>query len=298
MLLDNKIMAHFSRLKDLPDRLPGRTIMMLSAIVTALALAGCGGGTTGTGEPGTPRIQGVLIEPDGSPIAEAQVVISQSGDSATTDSEGRFEIVTSLSGPRATLMVQRGSTVAAVDIEGIPAGESIVKVVLELNQQTGVIILAAVNITPVGSPTPAQGPPANTATPSPTGTADGDSSGQKPGTGRSIFQGTAWLSNGQPAWGALIRIVRTGVQAPTNQNGFFRINTPSVSGAVRIAVRYGNFQGYVTVPNVPRQDVVVTMQIILALPLGAPTLPPTPGFGVGNNQPMIVELTNVSISKR
>lgn len=74
--------------------MPNRPLLLVG--ILSLCLAGCGGGGGGGGDnssvnPPAGNIDGVVIDLDGRPVANAQVVLADSA--ATTDDSGRFHLI-------------------------------------------------------------------------------------------------------------------------------------------------------------------------------------------------------------
>lgn len=83
----------------------------ISAVLTLILLlliAGCGGGSAGTGTGDSLiRIQGLVLDPDGTAVEAAKVTIVESGDFDYTDASGAFLIESDLANQQVTLEVSK-----------------------------------------------------------------------------------------------------------------------------------------------------------------------------------------------
>ena len=85
-----------------------------------MLLASCGGGSSGTGV-GAESYKGVVLSSDGSPIGNAAVTLSETGDTATTNSDGTFTITSDAGLPSATFLIETSSgtsTVVVNELQG------------------------------------------------------------------------------------------------------------------------------------------------------------------------------------
>jgi len=79
-----------------PFHVVERLVGMALCTLCILAFQSCGGGTSGTdgGVTGQYALitQGVVVTSENKPLSEVEVSLAETGDQATTDSEGKFSI--------------------------------------------------------------------------------------------------------------------------------------------------------------------------------------------------------------
>ena len=158
------------------------------AVLLCTFLAGCGGGSKGTGGD---ELYGKVLFRDAQPAANVEVTTLSSGDSATTDENGDFRIEADLPAGDLPLGIDTKVFSSTVTIAGLPAGESSIRCVIELDSAAQAARVTEVTIgsrhTP--TPTPTKRPPA---TPSPERTAKPTSSASA--TPTPVPQGTGTVT--------------------------------------------------------------------------------------------------------
>jgi len=151
-------------------------VLTLLAVFTTGLLVGCGGGSKGTGGD---ELYGKVLFSNAQPAANVEVTTLASGDSATTDENGDFRIEADLPSGDLALGIDTKVFSSTVTIAGVPATDSLIRCVIELDGAAQAARLTDVSIgnrhTPTPTPThrPASSPsPERTAKPtkSPTGT--------------------------------------------------------------------------------------------------------------------------------
>lgn len=131
----------------------------------ALFLAGCGGGTTGTGGIRPTGIEGKLLSLTGSPVPGATITVNQTGDSGITDALGQFALEAALaSGSALTLSVDTADTTALVEAGVIPEDVEVVELTLQINETQGTVTIISSNISPTPVPTNSGSAPKPTST--------------------------------------------------------------------------------------------------------------------------------------
>lgn len=104
-------------------------------LASSLSLLSCGGGTTGTGSSSSTEFKGLVISDTSLPVADAIVILEESGDVATTDENGEWEISTEFDAPIATILVEIGSEQARTKVENLPEGPKEVQLTLKLDKK-------------------------------------------------------------------------------------------------------------------------------------------------------------------
>jgi len=92
---------------------------------------GCGGGSAGTGGQ---RFDGEIVTRDGTPVPNATVTLTNTGDSAVSDANGKYSIDTdSLSGT-VTIEVALDNSTATTQVNDIPEDASEIEVRIEFDK--------------------------------------------------------------------------------------------------------------------------------------------------------------------
>lgn len=116
------------------------------------SLQGCGGGTTGTGGTGSSQFSGRISSFNGEPVAGANVVLEETGDTAISDSEGKFDMESVLPGDSATFLVETTHSQASTALTNIPPGPHDVTVELTLDEKKNTVTIQAQSIKPPTKP--------------------------------------------------------------------------------------------------------------------------------------------------
>lgn len=263
-----------------------RNLLALILISCGPILINCGGGTTGTGDFDSARVEGRVIDLSGAPLIDAQVTIPETGNFTFTDNDGNFEINAAFTTPEISLVVVSSTLNAAVSLGAAPANGTklTVEVLADKEHNTITIITSegVPNVPPTGNndssaggsnssnsnsssapgdglvpatPTPTSGdpaPPAETPTPTPT-----------PGSVGSIYRGTILgRAKGTPFTQATVRVQLIGDSDITDSEGQFYIATSSIGGGdVVLEVSKNGYTKYVTIPNVPSGDIIATLDL-------------------------------------
>ena len=140
------------------------------ALFCWVVLAGCGGGSKGTGGD---ELYGKVLFANSQPAANVEVTTLASGDSATTDEDGEFRIEADLPVGDVSVGIDTGTFSSTVTIAGVPAEDSTIRCVIELDAQAQAARLTDVTIGDRRTPTPTPRPSA-TPSQSPTGRPTGN----------------------------------------------------------------------------------------------------------------------------
>lgn len=141
---------------------------LLIAAYLSIVVPGCGGGSEGSG---FKTFQGTILDSsDSSPIANLQVTLAETGESASTDAQGMFTLVSNsnLGGSSATLLLDGGSSIStSVAVDGLPSGEAQISVKVAVDRNRNSARVTEVQIRTPATPTsePVQTRPPATSTP-------------------------------------------------------------------------------------------------------------------------------------
>lgn len=240
--------------------------------VFAGVAAGCGGGTTGTGDFGSDtRIAGLVVDSQGAPLEGTTVIVSDTGDETITDPSGSFVFETSLPDLEPELIIQRGEISQKISLGSVTERDSTIEVTIQIDEVRGEVGIASIVVT---ARTPVPAPQEPTPTPSKAGT-------PRPAAtvtpiAESVFRGSVIDAfNGSALAGAVLRISPQGLRGTTKKDGSFQIEGASVGGRTTIAVDYQSRRGSVTLtlPKNRALDVqlVLTVDTIPSTSTGGPT---------------------------
>ncbi len=127
--------------------------LLLPFLVGAvLTLASCGGGTTGTGGTGSSQFSGRILFSTGDPVANATVVVEETGDSTTANEKGEFAVESQIPSEHITLLVEAPEVQAAAVISEIPSGPQDVTVELTVDKSKNEVTVASKRIRPRSKP--------------------------------------------------------------------------------------------------------------------------------------------------
>ena len=109
-------------------------LLLISAFlsVVGLFLPGCGGSTTGTGGV---SVVGKVLSSSGQPVANANVIVSNTGDSTTTNSSGDFVLKTDYA-EKYDFLFATGNRTIKGSITAVPANANKVQVVFTIKDDS------------------------------------------------------------------------------------------------------------------------------------------------------------------
>jgi len=116
----------------------------LFLFATTIAIGSCGGGSAGTG---TTTFSGKLLTTDNVPVQGAVVRVEGSTETATTDEQGRFSLITNEQSEDVRLQVQTEDVNTSVSIPTPRVDDSKVGVQLELNTSTATVSVKSLEVT-------------------------------------------------------------------------------------------------------------------------------------------------------
>ncbi len=272
-------------------------IAVLLVVVSLLLLVGCGGGSSGTDSGGVRSIvAGRVVTSSQLPLSGATVSLEQSGDSATTDSNGTFRIDTYFSANGFTLRIVGNGLDNSVKVEATPLPSRVINVFLQADIDKNSIELLSISVEPIADaePTPDSGDPhdGDVSTPPVVGAPLPTSSPP-----HSVFKGTLVYRDNEPVIGAVIMVEEISEHDRTDSRGTFSIKTPVISGNVTLRVTLGSFSNWVQLLNIPERPVIVTMKLRLSLPSSDPQgMPPTQFPPDGSPPGIEIALDDIAIT--
>lgn len=249
--------------------------------LVASLLFSCGGGTSGTDSGGrelrTALIQGTVSSEDGEAIENVQIVVVETGEFASSNALGQFELSTATETDKLLLQVTKDKVDQAVEISDIPIGNSNVKVSLDLNQEENLVTIISVKITPIqpvtnknaekaqiGSANEENSSQANKKT-----RADEASSKDAPQEKMmSEIFGKVYYEDGSAASGVKIKLQGSGGSDVTNSKGAFSIKSKPRAGNWALDVQIAGLKDQVVIPGVP--DQAVSIEVVLQLSISEP----------------------------
>ncbi len=228
----------------------------------------CGGGTVGTDDGGALKIfTGTVKLNDGSVVADALVTILESGESATTDADGEFEIDSNSSDLlTANLLIETNQIQVEANIGDIPEGatETVVEIVIDpVNRSATTKVETRKRArqvrrtpTPVSALTPE---PTATATlpitpipdltPAATATAVERTVGRMQIAGSILFNDNVRVSGARVGFSAPLREARTLTRSGRYKISILFPTDTNFDSNAELIIEYGGFSGVVTLPT-------------------------------------------------
>jgi hypothetical protein len=253
-----------------------------------LLLVGCGGGTSGTDAGGSTSfrstISGALEDEAGNGISKASILLENTDDRTTTANDGSFEISAVISSEPLALTVRTTSGQGgSVDI-GTLSPDAPNAVVILILDQSGNIRVRSIQISPLPTPTPGAGPPAEAPTP-PLGPTT------PPPTPRPISEASLQIEvtvvepNNSPIPNMQVSIGSLG--AETNSAGLAALAIRYRGGPIRINLALGDFRGFSVVGRLPIEDALVriTLEAQTTESVNSPNGCSPAGGGAGRPKP-------------
>lgn len=108
---------------------------------------GCGGGSEGTGTAVTTRsLEGAIRTSDGKPVANADVVIIDTGDSTRTDADGKFSVPAPLSTEQLTIEVSSNNFSRNVNLNNIENDATAINVSITIDENSNSIDVSNIQL--------------------------------------------------------------------------------------------------------------------------------------------------------
>ena len=222
-------------------------------------IAGCGGGTTGTGDTDGIRVYGSVLNSDGTPRPEAQVTYLATGKSARTDAEGRFEMTTPLGSTNPQLLIETGGIEKVVDLGTVPADAAGIAALVSVDEVAGIISLVSVEIEGAA----AAAAPAPKASSTDSNQPQQHASDSAAATWQVV--GNTVNGSGAPVAGVQLVFNPGGARAVSAADGAFRVNMSAGGEVLRVAVEYDGMHGSTSISGIPQgRSLTIRMRIVLA----------------------------------
>ncbi len=205
-------------------------IFKLTLLLFIFCLAGCGGGTIGTGNhERVYTISGTVTDAEGKPLEGIEVSTETSPDSSVTDNQGRFQLVSEKTEADEIIFSLKGSSFYAEAILNIPdSEENEIPVTIKVNQITGIVISVSIK-----SQQPEQNPSQNE-------------------TASQTYLGRFTGSSGKGISAVKVTEIKSRKSAISQKDGRFSIKTSDSFGKVKFNVRYKGLSGSFSLNNVPK----------------------------------------------
>ncbi|MCB0311171.1 MAG: hypothetical protein KDD42_08040 [Bdellovibrionales bacterium] len=236
------------------------------------ALAGCGGGTSGTGDLPVTRFMGIVSDSNGEGVGEAQLTIDETGDTAFSSADGSFVLEARLKGSSANLVVSSDMIEQTVRIQDLPDVDADVNLELRVDSINQVITVQSIHVEILsGDRDPGESesdqddhnspqvpisatPPVEEERPE-----IGDSESERI---RTIYRGQLIDQNNRGVPHALIRHLEANKSVRTDQYGNFSFVTQSYGGTVTIDISYLKYSGTVHIYGTPsNQSALITLAL-------------------------------------
>lgn len=146
---------------------------LLAGLAASFIISGCGGSSGDDIEIKGTLVSSVARSDRAAPLADVQVAVSGTTDTALTDENGEFTIFTDNPGSSLKLLIGIPGGVASYAVENIPEGTDRIVIVLEYDTDTGSLTALSVEFQDddqnqgEATPTPAATPAEATPTPVP-----------------------------------------------------------------------------------------------------------------------------------
>ncbi len=118
--------------------------VQLALLIFILTMAGCGGGSEGTGSLNT--LSGVVSSVQSQPVAGALITVAETGQTTVTDSEGKFTIETPSEISDVTLAVSADSVDGNVVVNNLPQDPSQVSLEIQVDPTTNSVEAIQVHV--------------------------------------------------------------------------------------------------------------------------------------------------------
>ncbi|MBX7138472.1 MAG: hypothetical protein K1X83_10860 [Oligoflexia bacterium] len=109
-----------------------RCLLAAAIVIFCSVVIGCGGGSKGTG---AVDFVGRAVTLSGTGVSGAQITITSTGDSGTTDADGNFNISSAVEAGDVELLVDTDNFSATTVIPNVPGTAKVVRVTLEVDEE-------------------------------------------------------------------------------------------------------------------------------------------------------------------
>ncbi|NMC64328.1 MAG: carboxypeptidase regulatory-like domain-containing protein [SAR324 cluster bacterium] len=225
-------------------------ILFFLGTLSILMLGACGGGTTGTGDIGGQSIKsvsGTIYDTKGAPFENAELQIQETGNSVTSDNNGKFDFSTNLTENTINLRVSRGDFDAVVQIDGLQDKGSQLVLQLVVNLETEQLSVESIQfIVDEGTEDPekedaAQTPPEESQPSNPV----------KAPEQSVLISGIVLKSDGDAFSGVQVTFVEGDAQSSTNINGEFLLEGSTSERRITLRLKKGIYSGKLVIRDIP-----------------------------------------------
>lgn len=223
-----------------------RFTSILVTISLLLFLSACGGGTTGSDGGGDLRIAGVVRDSSGATLAKTIVTLEETGDSAESDHEGRFLLVSSAVPSGHLLLDGVNASVsfnARTESLDLTNPEALLNLEITITVESGQAEVKDLSIVPV---TPA---PSVTQTPHQ--------------LAPSTLSGSIFFEDGSPAVGARVTISEFAKTDRSDTFGDFSLSFPSGHDQLNLTVALKRASTRIRLSGLPQAAVEIRIRIRL-----------------------------------
>ncbi len=229
---------------------------ILATFILTCGLVGCGGGTRGTGDQLKTLVVGTVVDTSGGTVPGATVTQLETGDSTTTDDQGRFALEVVVEDGAARLLIEREGFEGSATLTGLSPGDQTtpIEFSITIDLVSGIVTDVTVDDSgPRPTPHPTAGP-----TPRPIGTPNGVS-----GEREHSIRGRVVNQIGSPVPNVRLSVAGSG-SVVSGGNGRFSLLVRTSSARIRVAVRFGKNRGSFVVSGLPTgrdAEVDITVRI-------------------------------------
>jgi hypothetical protein len=227
-------------------------VLKLIYVFALLVLNSCGGGTSGTGNPGSKQlISGIVRDQLDQPLPNVKITVINSKSSAETDATGRFEIVNEQVADNLILLVDYNNFTSQVPINNIPSETENIDIDIQVDQ-TGLITILSLSFdeTPITTSDPTNETP-NGSDPKPE-EPEPNNPDAKPDY-QIIWSGSVTLqSTGMAAKNAIMTLLPYQQSKRINSTGTVKFTTKNNSQNATIKIQYNNHFGSIQLKKIPQ----------------------------------------------
>lgn len=188
-------------------------LVSLMLVFLAIFGVGCGGGTSGTGDP-SPRvlITGNVVLQDGTPISSGNVAAVENGDNADIAADGTFILYTTALTDSLELLVSTDIVQGRVVVQGLGKDDSKVAITIVVDQGRGSVTISEVDISLGGNPTVTKSPELQ-------------------------IVGTVENEDGRGVSDVFVELAKTSVDDTTDNRGYFQFIPVKARAGIELVVR-------------------------------------------------------------
>ena len=227
-----------------------------------ITLLACGGGTTGTGEYEGKSFSGSIEDQDGQAAVGFSISLLSTGDSSSTDSEGKFSFNSNPQSSEIELLIEGAEFNQIVRIVDLPKEAVQVLLELSINTESNLISLISVSFEPLADSDPGEEETledSDPVSPSPEDPTQVDN--RKHRVSLLIL-----YANTKPVEAARINVPRLGLDLFTDSSGEVGFKLPRDSSSFRVNFFVQNLGSGLTLRGLMTEKPLdITVEIILSI---------------------------------